>query len=86
MLIIDGGSCCNLVSIYLVDKMKFLTTPHLRPYKLQWMTNSDEMKVQRQALVTISIGRYEDQVFCDVIPMSASHILLCQPWQFDIDA
>ena len=86
MIIIDGGSCCNLVSTYLVDKMKFRTTPHPRPYKLQWMTSSGEMKVQRQAFVTFSIGRFEDRVFCDVVPMSASHILLGRPWQFDLDA
>jgi len=27
--------------------------------------------------------RYRDNVLCDAVPMSACHILLCQPWQFD---
>ena len=35
MLIIDSGSCTNLASTYLVDKLKLKSTPHPRPYKLQ---------------------------------------------------
>ena len=34
VLIIDGGSCYNLASIYLVDKLKMKIIPHPRPYKL----------------------------------------------------
>ncbi|XP_074290381.1 uncharacterized protein LOC141617104 [Silene latifolia] len=29
------------------------------------------------------MGPYEDEVWCDVLPMSACHILLGRPWQFD---
>ena len=50
------------------------------------MTNSDEMKVQSQALVTFSKGYYNDQIFFDVVSMQASHILLGWPGQFDTDA
>ena len=35
MLIIDSGSCTNLASSYLVDKLRVKHTPHLWPYKLQ---------------------------------------------------
>ena len=35
MLIIDSGSCCNIASSYLVEKLKLKTTPHPMPYKLQ---------------------------------------------------
>ena len=50
------------------------------------MTNSGELKVTHQVLLTFSIGRYSDEIYCDVIPMQASHILLGRPWQFDSGA
>ena len=34
-------------------------------------------------LITFSIGKYKDEVLCDVVPMEATHILLGRPWQFD---
>ena len=30
-----------------------------------------------------SIGRYEDELLCDVVPMQATHIILGRPWQYD---
>ena len=33
--------------------------------------------------VKLSIGKYEDNVLCDVVPMEACHVLLGIPWQFD---
>ena len=86
MLIIDGGSCTNLASTYLVDKMKLRCTDHPRPYKLQWMNDCGELRVTKQVLVNFSIGNYSDQVTCDVIPMQASHILLGRPWEYDREA
>ena len=40
--------------------------------------------MQKQVLASFSIGKYHDEVFCDVVPMYASHILLGRPWQFDM--
>lgn len=34
-------------------------------------------------LISFSIGRYKDEVWCDVVPMYASHMLLGRPWQYD---
>ena len=34
-------------------------------------------------MVPFSIGKYVDEVLCDVVPMEASHILLGRPWQYD---
>jgi hypothetical protein len=42
-----------------------------------------EIKVTRQVLVALSIGKYEDEVLCDVVPMHACHLLLGRPWQYD---
>jgi len=82
-LIIDGGSCTNVASVRLVEKLCLTTTPHPKPYKLQWLSDEGELVVDKQVLITFSIGKYEDEVLCDVVPMEASHILLGRPWQFD---
>lgn len=29
------------------------------------------------------IGKYKDNVICDVVPMQVSHIILIRPWQFN---
>ncbi|XP_056843215.1 uncharacterized protein LOC130495741 [Raphanus sativus] len=82
-LIIDGGSCVNVASETMVKKLGLKVQKHPRPYRLQWLNEKGEMRVSNQVLVPIAIGRYEDEVLCDVLPMEASHILLCRPWQFD---
>ncbi|KAL5736801.1 hypothetical protein ACOSQ2_031589 [Xanthoceras sorbifolium] len=51
--------------------------------KLQWLNDSGEVRVNKQVLVSFSIGKYKDEVVCDVVPMNAGHILLGRPWQFD---
>ena len=38
--------------------------------------------MQKQVLVSFSIGKYHEEVLCDVVPMYVSHILLDMPWQF----
>uniref|UniRef100_A0A2N9HYV7 Reverse transcriptase domain-containing protein n=1 Tax=Fagus sylvatica TaxID=28930 RepID=A0A2N9HYV7_FAGSY len=49
----------------------------------KWLNNCGEVRVDRQVLVTFSIGKYLDEVLCDVVPMHAGHILLGRPWQYD---
>jgi hypothetical protein len=82
-VIIDGGSCTNVASTELVEKLALTTLKHPRPYRLQWLNDCGEIKVTRQVMVAISIGKYEDEVLCDVVPMQACHLLLGRPWQFD---
>ena len=51
--------------------------------KLQWLNDCGEVKVNKQVLVSFSIGRYKDEVLCDVVPMHVGYILLGRPWQYD---
>lgn len=52
--------------------------------KLQWLSRGSELQVDKQVLISFSIGRsYKDEVLCDVLPMEACHMLLGRPWQFD---
>ena len=79
-LIVDEGSCANVASTRVVDK---LTISHTKPYKLQWLSKVGEIIVNKQVLINFSIGKYKDEVLCDVVPMEATHVLLGRPWQFD---
>ena len=82
-MIIDLRSCINLASTTLVEKLNLRTLKHPRPYMLQWLSDCGEVRVNKQVLVSFSIGKYQDMVLCDVVPMHASHILLGKPWQYD---
>ena len=53
---------------------------------MQWMNQSGTLKITHRARVKFSIGNYMDTVDCAVAPMSACHLLLGRPWQFDVDA
>ncbi|PVH36619.1 hypothetical protein PAHAL_6G124100 [Panicum hallii] len=39
-IIIDGGSCNNLASSEMVEKLALTTKPHPHPYHIQWLNNS----------------------------------------------
>jgi hypothetical protein len=82
-VIIDGGSCENVVSTTMVEKLNLKTEAHSHPYKLQWLQKGSDIKVTKRCLVQFSIGKnYKDDVLYDVVPMDACHILLGRPWQF----
>jgi hypothetical protein len=53
---------------------------------MQWMNQSGTLKITNKVRVKFSIGNYVDTVDCDVAPLSACHLLLGRPWQFDLDA
>ncbi|XP_030963446.1 uncharacterized protein LOC115984553 [Quercus lobata] len=82
-LVASWGSCTNVASTTLVEKLNLPTLKHPRPHKLQLLHDYGEVKVNKQVLISFSIGRYKDEVLCDVVPMHAGHILLGRPWQFD---
>jgi hypothetical protein len=66
-MIIDGGSCTNVARTTLVEKLNLPTLKHPRPYKLQWMNDCGEVKVNKQLLISFSIGKYKDEVLCNVV-------------------
>ena len=82
-VIIDRGSCKNLASMEMVEKLSLTTRPHPHPYYIQWFNNSGKVKVTRTVRVHFSISTYADYVDCDVVPMQACSLLLGRPWQFD---
>jgi hypothetical protein len=65
--------------LVLVKKLNLNIVKHDRLYKLQWLNECDEIMVTKQVLISFSIGKYKDEVLCDVVPMHANHLLLERP-------
>ncbi|KAK1615268.1 hypothetical protein QYE76_020785 [Lolium multiflorum] len=82
-VIIDGGSCHNLASTELCEKLNLPLRKHPHPYHVQWLSDKGNVKIQHTVTVNFKIGPYEDTVECDVVPMTVCHMLLGRPWQFD---
>ena len=72
-----------MVSTFLINRLVLSTIPYPWPYKLQWLNDCGEVKVNRQSIISFTIGRYHDEVLCDIVPMHAGDILLGRLWQFD---
>ena len=78
-MMIDS-ECTNVVSTNLVEKLELPLFKHPKPYKLYWFNDCGEINVRHQRLVTFSIGKFSDEVLCDVVPMHTTHLLLGRPW------
>ena len=80
-LIINGGSCANVVSLSMIEKPGLQTMTHPHPYNIQWPNESKGIQVNSRCLVSFSFGKnYQDELYCDVIPMDAYHMLSGRPW------
>jgi hypothetical protein len=85
-IIVDNGSCNNIASQDLVEKLGLKQRRHPSPYKIQWLNECGTLHVSNIVTIPFSIGRYSDQVECDVVPMQACQLLLGRPWLYDRDA
>nr|XP_048331651.1 uncharacterized protein LOC125422974 [Ziziphus jujuba var. spinosa] len=85
-VIIDGGGTENVVFKALVATLNLPTKPHPKLYKIGWVKQDSDIKVQEMCNLTFSIGNnYVDTIDYDVIKMNACHLLLGRPWLFDRD-
>jgi len=84
-IIVDNGSCNNIASQELVNRLGLKPRRHPSPYKMQWLNDCGALRVTNIVTVPFSIGRYNDHVECDVVPMQACQLLLGRPWLFDRD-
>ena len=82
-LIIDSGSTDNLVATKMVEKLGLKRLKHPTPYKVSWLQKGHQLLVDEQCEVEFHIGKYQDKVVCDIMPMDVCHILLGRPWQYD---
>ena len=56
-IIIDGRSFTNVSITTLVEKLGLPLLTHPRPYRLQWLHDCGEVQVNKQVLVTFTLGK-----------------------------
>jgi hypothetical protein len=84
-IIVDNGSCNNIASQELVNRLGLKSRRHPNPYKMQWLNDCGALRVNHIVTIPFSVGKYHDQVECDVVPMQACQLLLGRPWLYDRD-
>ena len=47
--------------------------------------NDHTLSVTQRCLVSIQMGDYKDEIYCEVLPMDVSHDLLGRPWLCDLN-
>lgn len=82
LLIIDGGSCANVASKQLLEKLSLVTSIHPSPYALQWLSADGKLVVDKKVNIAFSTSKYVDEVVCDLVPTKTSHLLLGRPWKY----
>ncbi|XP_056177355.1 uncharacterized protein LOC130140847 [Syzygium oleosum] len=83
-VIIDGGSCENVMATTMVDKLHLKIEKHPQPYMLSWLRKGNEVRVDKRCLIQFFIGKkHNDEVWCDVVPIDACHLLPGRSGQFN---
>ena len=79
-MIVDNGSQKNFVSKDIVKKLGLVATPHPQPYNIGWMKDGQELRITCQCRLTYFIKPFEDEVLCDVTPLSIADALFGIPY------
>ena len=68
----------NVVSKDVVKLLNLKVEPHLNPFRVAWV-NDHTLHIAQRCLVSIQMGDYKDEIYCNVLPMDVAHILLGCP-------
>ena len=82
-LVIDNDITINFVAQVVIDKPHWPIKKLAKPYKVIW-SNGSLILATHKCLVSFTLGGYEDEIWCDVIPTNITHILLVRPWLLDL--
>ena len=76
-VIVDSESSINAMSSKAIERCGLKTIPH-HPFKMSWI-NSTTLEVKQQCLVPVDFNFYKDKIWCDVVTMDMSQIILGRP-------
>ena len=74
----------NVVSKDAVKLLNLKVEPHQNPFRVIWV-NDHTFPIAQGCLVSIQMGDYKDEIYCNVLPMDVSHVLLGRPWLYDLN-
>ena len=74
----------NVVSKDVVKLLNLKVKPHPNLFRVAWV-NDHTLHVAQKSLVSIQMGDYKDEIYCDVLPMDVAHVLLGRPWLYDLN-
>ena len=74
----------NVVSKNAVKLLNLKVEPHPNPFRVAWV-NDHTLPVTQMCLVSIQIGDYKDEIYCDVLSMDIAHVLLGRPWLYGLN-
>ena len=84
-LIIDYGIQENIISKDVIERLQLETETHPSPYVIRWIKEVCGIRVHERCKVSSSIGKYNDEVYYDVVDMDACHISFGRPSHYDVD-
>jgi len=58
--------------------------PHPHTYNVNWVDKTAQ-SITQCCQVPIHMFSYEDNIWCDVLDIDATHILLGRPWLYDLN-
>ena len=82
-MIVDNGRQNKFICKYLVKKLGLVTTPHPQPYNISWIKHGKELRITRQCKLIYFIKNFEDEVLCEVAPLSTADALFEKPYLWD---
>ena len=77
-LVINRGRSINVVSKDVIKLLNLKVEPHPNPFRVTWV-NDYTLSVTQRCLVSIQMGNYKDEIYCEVLPMDVVHVLLGRP-------
>jgi len=77
-VIVDSGSYINAILFRLCEHLGLEVVPHPHLFKVSWI-DSTILEVKQQYLVSVNFNHYKDNIWCDVINMNVSRVILGRP-------
>ncbi|XP_057250700.1 uncharacterized protein LOC130591405 [Beta vulgaris subsp. vulgaris] len=80
-VIIDSGSCTNVIAAEVVSKLNLITRAHHKPYKLSWLDDSTGMRFKRVRLHPLN----PTQVAPKQQPKTPSYFLNAKEFEHEVE-